>query len=229
MSCTKEEEKEAEIFATEEIADEIAAALGSSNSGISDEIVEIAQLSDDYISELKSTLSDTLYSADTSFTRTNPSGSVITYNYTFQMEYGYVFDGGKLNNFYYNGNASGSFDAPRIGSSDSRISDWTITGLEVSSSNYLLNGITTRTGVSQSKVRNKSNISSNSEISLVNVTINKSTFEIVEGTLEWSYTGTVDDQSHTYSVIVVYQGNGVAELTLNGIKYMINISSGEIE
>ena len=229
MSCTKEEEKEAEIFATEEIADEIAAALGSSNSGISDEIVEIAQLSDDYISDLKSTLTDTVFSVDTSFTRTNPSGSVVTYNYTFQMEYGYIFENGKLNRFYYNGNASGSLDAPRIGSSDSRISDWILTGLEVSSSNYLLNGTTTRTGVSQSKVRYKSNISSDSEITLTNVNINKSTLEIVEGTLEWNYTGTVNGQSYTYSVIIVYQGNGMAELTINGIKYIINISSGEIE
>ena len=53
--------------------------------------------------------------------------------------------------------------------------------------------------------------------------------EIVEGTLEWNYTGTVDDQSYTYSVIIVYQGNGMAELIINGIKYIINTSSGEIE
>lgn len=230
ISCSQEDEITDSTVVAEEVADDIAASLGSSNSGISSEITEIAGLADEYISDqLKSALSDTVYSVDTSFTRENQAGTLITYSYSYQMEYGYVFDGVSLDNLYYKGSVNGSFDAPRIGSSDDRSSDWSLTGLEISSSNYILNGSTIRTGNSVSKIRNKSQVTSNSQISLSNVKINKSALTIIEGTLTWNISGTVNEQNYNFVAIVSYLGNGKAELILDGITYTIDIVSGEIE
>lgn len=210
----------------EEVADDIAALIGSGNSGLSAEIVEIAELSEENMPE--SYKSDTLLVVDTTITRTNPSGTLITYQYTYQMQYGYIFEDAKLR-FFYNGDADGNFNAPRIASSGSRSSDWTIEGYEVSSTYYTLNGTTSGTSDTESKVRNKVKISSASQISVKNVKIDKSTLQILEGSLYLNITGTVDDQDFSYNVTIIYSGNGKAELTINGNTYIINISTGEIE
>lgn len=230
ISCSKEDDKTENTTVVADVADDIAASMGSSNSGLSSEIIEIAELSGEYADEgLKSMASDTVYSVDTNFTRENPAGTVITFNYSYQMEYGYIFEGSTLNRLYYNCTIEGGYDAPRISSADNRTSNWSLTGLDISSSAYILNGTTVRTGNSESKIRNKSQTYSDSQISLSNVKIDKSTLEIVEGTLTWHITGTVNAKSYDYNVIVSYLGNGKAELTIDGVKYTIDIESGEIE
>jgi hypothetical protein len=213
---------------TQDIADEIAASVGSSNSGLSSEIVSTAQLTKDYKS-LKSSVIDTLYSVDTMFTKSSTSGAKITYNYSYNVKYGYVFDNNSLNNMYYNSVLNGSYDALRISSTDDRKSSWVVTGLPASSSNYVLNGTTERTGSSQSKVRNKRSFTSGSQITLTDVKVNKSSLLIVSGTLNWSISGTLNGQSYSYSAVLIYQGNGTAQLTLNGTAYTISLSTGEIE
>ena len=51
ISCSQEDEITDSTVVAEEVADDIAASLGSSNSGISSEITEIAGLADEYISD----------------------------------------------------------------------------------------------------------------------------------------------------------------------------------
>ena len=230
VSCNKDDNNSlSEEYITEEVADDIAASLGTDNSGLSSEITDVAELSDTYNDKSQNMLTDTLYSVDTSFSITNPEGTLITYSYTYHMEYGYVLSDNKLDNIYYNGDVNGSFDAPRIGSSDNRTSNWIMTGLDVSSSEYNINGTSQRNGSSQSKIRNKSTINTTSQISVSNVKVNKSTLMITEGTLNYQLSGDVNGQSFNYSAIVTYSGNGEAELSINGMNYTINITTGEIE
>lgn len=209
------------------VADEIAATIGNDNSGLSSEIVEIANLGDDY--EMKSTKSnsDTVFSVDTTFFVTNQTDAIITFSYKKHMEYGYVFGSDALN-LYYNGTADGSFDAPRLSSNNNRTSNWSLTGLEISSSYYILNGTTERSGVTQSKVGNKSQISSDMEITLSDVLIDKSSYVITEGKLYINIFGSINTESFDYNATVNYIGNGTAELDLNGKIYIIDIDSGEI-
>lgn len=213
---------------TQDIADEIAASVGSSNSGITSEIVSTAELTKEYESA-KSSAIDTLYSVDTTITKSSTSGAIITYNYLYNIKYGYVFDDNGLSNMYYNSIIDGSFNAPRISSNDNRTSNWVMTGLPVSSSTYILNGTTERTGSSQSRVRNKRSFTSGSEITLTDVKVNKSSLKVVSGTLNWRITGTMNGQSYSYSAVLVYQDNGTAQLTLDGTTYTINLSTGETE
>ena len=214
----------------EEVADDIAALIGSGNSGLSAEIADVAEIAEENLPDTsKIVKSDTLYVVDTTIVRTNPSGAVITYNYTYQMQYGYLFDGGKLTGFFYDGEADGNFDAPRIASSSNSVSDWLLGNFEIGSSYYILNGTSSITSSTESKVRNKVKIKSNSQITVSNVKIDKSTFQILEGSLNLNISGTVDDQDFSYNVTIIYYGNGKAELTINGNTYIINISTGEIE
>jgi len=214
---------------TEDVAEDIAAALGSTNTGISEEIAETIAMAEEYAaSSLKSIMEDTVYLVDTSYTKTSPAGSLITYSFAFEMQFGYVFSNNKLASINYNSSVEGEFDAPRLGSSESRTSEWTMTGVEITASEYILNGSSDRTGNSQSKVRNKSQVMSSSSISLSNVTVNKSTLEITGGTLSWEIDGTVNGESFAYSATIVYMGDGLAQLSLNGNTYNVDITSGDI-
>lgn len=227
ISCSKEDDVVNPLIA-DEVAEEIAASLGNSNSGISSEVAEMAQLADAYSETTKSAMADTLISVDTLVSRKNPSGTLITYEYTYQMEYGYIFDGGNIQ-MYYNGSASGYFDAPRIASSDSRESSWILTGFEVSAGNYILNGTTSRTGNSRSKVGNEVQITSASQIVLSDIHVNKSTLAIESGSLSWEISGMVDEQSFSYTAVVYFEANETATLSLEGNVYTINLSAGEVE
>ncbi len=228
--CKKDDNLLSEEEIAEEVADDIAALIGSGNSGLSAEIADVAEIAEENLPDTSKTIkSDTLYVVDTTIVRTNPSGTVITYNYTYQMQYGYLFDGVKLTGFFYEGDADGSFDAPRIASSTSSVSDWLFENFEIGSSYYILNGTSSITSSTESKVRNKVKIKSNSQITVSNVKIDKSTLQILEGSLNLNISGTVDDQDFSYNVTVIYSGNGKAELTINGNTYIINLSTGEIE
>lgn len=213
---------------TNDIADEIALSLSSSNSGLSAEMAAVA----DYAAladpgTQKSVSVDTIYSADTSITVSG--NSEVTYSYTWQMQMGLTINGFSLYNFYYNATLNGGFDALRMSSTDSRTSNWVVDGLAGSSENYVLSGKSERIGQSQSKVRNQSEISSVSEITFSNVKIDKLTYEILEGTLTWYISGTVNNTSYSYTAIVTYLGNYQAILTLAGDEYTINILTGAID
>lgn len=229
--CKKDDDNSlSEEALADEVADEIAGLLGSGNSGLTAEFADVAEIAEENLPDTSNTMkSDTLSVVDTTIVRTNPPGTVITYNYTYQMQYGYLFDGGKLTGFFYDGDADGNFDAPRIASSTSSVNDWLLENFEIGTSYYILNGTTSITSSTESKVRNKVKIKSNSQITVSNVKIDKSTLQILEGSLNLNITGTVDDQNFSYNVTIVFKGDGKAELTINGNTYIINLSTGEIE
>ena len=226
-SCNDDDDNSGNSAVTDEVADEIASGSGDYTSGISSEVVEVAELAEAYANDLKAASLDTVM-MDTTFTKSN-SNSSYSYSYDYDAELGYVFEGASLKSIYYLGDVSGSYDAPRRGATDSRSSEWILTGLEVSASAYVVNGTTERTSSSQSKVRNKNAMTSGSDIIVSNVKIDKSTLEILEGTLTWDIEGTVNGESYSYNAVLTYQGNGMGELTIDGMKYDINITSGEVE
>ena len=234
VSCNKEETIDQPVD-TRDIADDVASVVGISNSGLSFEIIDVAQLANEYDSKatletdfLKSAQGDTIRTVDTTFMRRNPNGWAFTYQYSFNMEYGYVFEGAQLASIYYRGNNNGVVDAPRIGSSESRSSTWEMTGLELNSAAYVFNGTTMREGQSASKVRRRSSMNSNSQVRLSDVKVDKSTLAIVSGTLRWAISGTVNGQSFNFEFEVKYLGDNIAEVTINGDYYKIDVYNGEV-
>ena len=224
-SCNKDNELNDSAI-TNDVADDIAASLGKSNSGLSGELEDIAKLAAEYPNTKAATL-DTIYSVDTTFTRSSAEGAIISYSYSFHAEWGYVLQGATLNNIYYNAVVEGSYDAPRIGGSGNREGHWVMTGLQISSPTYIINGTSARLGNSHSKVRKKSTITSNSEVTLTDVKVDKSTYLIKGGTLSWNISGTVNDKEYSYSATIIFNGDGTAGLSINGTSYTIDLSKGE--
>jgi len=227
-SCKKEDSSSSANV--DDVADNIASSVGTSNSGLSSEMEQVTKLVKTSKSLLlKSTLADTLYSKDSSFSISNSPNAIITYNYAFNMKFGYVYALNSLSNIFCNTSINGGFDAPRISSTDSRTGKWVLTGLATSSNSYILNGTVAITGSSKSKVRNKSTATSVSDVTVTNVKINKTTSVITEGALNWSIKGQINGQTYAYTATVVYKGNGKADVTINGTTYTISLATGQVD
>lgn len=225
-SCQKDDETSTVV--TDEVADDIASTLGGNETGLAAEFSETTQIADAFNSSLKAAVADTLYAIDTTFTRINTPGASYTYSYNFSRQYGYVYQIGESFS-YYHGSLGGSYDTRRLSGTDYRTTDVKITGFSITSTTYALNGTSQRTGNCQSKVRNKSSVSSSSQITATDVKMNKSTYAIESGTLSWEISGKVNAIDFSYTAQVVFNGNGSATLTINGKEYTIDLSSGEVQ
>jgi hypothetical protein len=225
-SCQKDDETSTVII--DEIADDIASTLGGNGSGLADEFTETTQIADRFNASLKAAVADTLYATDTTFARTNTPGASHKYSYNFTRKYGYVYQIGE-SYFYYHGSLDGSYDTRRLAGADNRTTDVKITGFAITSTTYALNGTSQRSGNCQSKVRNKSTVTSSSQITATDVKMNKSTYAIESGSLSWEISGKVNDIDFNYTAQVVFNGNGSATLTINGKEYTIDLSSGEVQ
>ncbi|HHU35300.1 MAG TPA: hypothetical protein GXZ49_08750 [Bacteroidetes bacterium] len=226
MGC---EEKLADDPVADQVAEDIASTLGSSTSGISSEIQGVSLMVNLYSLGVKSGgITDTVYSTAKSFISLNEEGTQITFRYDYDLNWGLVLENSILH-AYYNSSISGSFDAPRISASDERSTNWKLTGLGGGSTEYILNGRSNRAGTTQLKIEDQVEITSTSDIVFNNVTVNKETLEITGGSLDWAIAGVIDGESFSYDATVVYKGDNLAQININGHKYSVNIEIGEIE
>ncbi|HWZ35277.1 MAG TPA: hypothetical protein VNW51_03920, partial [Mucilaginibacter sp.] len=120
----------------------------------------------------------------------------------------------------------GSYDGPRITSSDSGNASVTIGGLSSTATNYIINGSYDRKGSFTSKVDTKASGSSHVVISVSNVTLAKPLRTITGGTATITISGTTSSGTFSYSGTLVFNGNNQATLTVGTSVYIINILTG---
>ncbi len=123
----------------------------------------------------------------------------------------------------------GSFDGPRLSSSNSGSSNFTIAGLTTTATNFVINGEYKRAGQFQSKVGTKASGNSNVDIVVTNLTLSKPGRNIVSGSATISITGTSPKGTFSYTGTIVFNGGGTALLTINGTAYTINLVHGWCE
>jgi hypothetical protein len=122
---------------------------------------------------------------------------------------------------------SGSFNGPRLSSSNSGSATVTIAGLTQASANFVLNGEYKRSGSFQSKVGNKATGNSNVDIVGTNISLSKPDRKILSGNATISITGTGPrGVSFSYTGTIVFNGDNTATLTINGDAYTINVITG---
>lgn len=123
----------------------------------------------------------------------------------------------------------GTFDGPRLTSSNSGSSTFTIAGLTTTAANFVVNGEYKRAGTFQSKVGNKASGSSNVDIVVTNLVLIKPTRKIASGSATIAITGTSPKGSFSYTGTIVFNADSTALLTINGIAYTINLTHGWCE
>ena len=127
-------------------------------------------------------------------------------------------------------NYKGSFDGPRLSSSNTGSAKVTIAGLSPTATVFVLNGDYVRDGSFQSKVGNKASGNSHIDIVGTNITLSKPERKIVSGSATIAITGTgPKGNSFSYTGTIVFNGDGTALLTINGTAYTVNLTHGWCE
>jgi hypothetical protein len=164
-----------------------------------------------------------------SISRQSNAGSAVTFNY--KLKYNYTVDCNKNSQpdslsgmLTY----SGSFSGPKLSSSNSGSSVFTVNGLLPTVTDFVVNGEFKRAGSFSSKVDTTNHGNSNIGVVINSLTILKHSRNIVSGNAAISVTGDVPKKgSFSYTGILVFNGNGTATLTLNGTVYLIKLDSGD--
>lgn len=121
----------------------------------------------------------------------------------------------------------GSFNGPRLTSTNTGSANVTIAGLTQTATNFVINGEYKRDGSFQSKVGNKASGNSSVDITVTNLAISKSNRKIVSGNGTISITGTgPKGTTFSYTGTIVFNSDETATLTINSNAYTVNLITG---
>lgn len=236
IAACNDDDSTAPAMASEEAAEIVAASLAEDTQGLSVQVEDASQEAEGLVEEANSggRIAETTscgFDTTATFTRTNPAGTLITYDYAFTYTYGLDCDQNNMPesmNFAFT--QSGEVDAPRFSSVDSRNGDWLLNGLELSTTEYVVNGSYEREGVQTSKVRNQNAYTFELSQNLSNLRINKGTYQIEGGTSSFTMTGSATTGGNfNFSGTITFLGNGSAQITISGDSYIASLDDGEID
>ncbi|MBT1710810.1 hypothetical protein KK062_21390 [Fulvivirgaceae bacterium PWU5] len=227
-ACKDDDEKEA--VSNDEAAEMIASSLAESSSGFAAVADESATVTDGVMDVYNGGRTASCgYEYEQTFTRTNSSNAPVTYEFVYTYHYLLSCENDAPKSMEVNVTYDGEFDGPRISSAHEGSADITITKLENTSATYSIDADYQWHGSLQSKIRNQNSTSSSVEITLDDVVVDKESHEILSGSASATITGTATGKgSFTYTGTVVFNGNHMAELTVKGSKYLINVTTGSV-
>jgi hypothetical protein len=239
FSCKKDSTSSNNAVTTDQAADIAASSLAENSEGLASVTDDIAvnaqgissvntggltinstgQSTSSVHQECGTTLTD-------SVTRALTIDSV-TVNYNFKYTHTLNCNNSVPDNLVNTLTYSGSFNGPRLTSSNSGSATVTIAGLSQSAANFVLNGEYKRSGSFQSKVGNDATGNSNVDIVGTNITLSKPDRKILSGSATIAITGTGPrGNSFSFTGNIVFNGDNTATLTINGTVYTINVVTG---
>ncbi|MFK7932874.1 MAG: hypothetical protein AB8G22_05150 [Saprospiraceae bacterium] len=229
-ACNKDEENvtlETNTVTEEEIVDAVTVALSENGAGVSQEAQDVATLADD----LENFVSDEIIFRDSPCDINQDSTTTFSHNDTrlsANYESNWKWKVNCNNNSIpqtidYQRSTSGTYETPRLNSTDAATSSWVLSSL-ITGDDYLLNGSYSRKGTQTSKVRDQVEFTSTINIELDNLSLDKGEKRISSGIASFSMSGETND-GNNFSVNgdIVFLGNGAATLVINGNTYQIEL------
>lgn len=216
LSACSEEAVET-LVSEEEAAEVVTNAVAADVEGMIAEIEEATEMAEAYA---YSTYCGMAF--DSTLTHADNSG-IRTYDY--MVSWDWALSCNSLNipeTLTYSAASTGSYEVPRMSSSDGGTHNFTIGGLNLSSTEFIYNGTYSRSGTQQSNINTQSSFTSNLQVTASHVTIDKTTRTITSGTAPITLTGSGSGgTTFTYPGTLVFNGNQSATLTINGNTYQI--------
>lgn len=122
-------------------------------------------------------------------------------------------------------NSSGQYQTPNTTSNDTGNGNLIISGLEVTSSTYVVNGTFVRDGTQNVNLDTQKTLTSKVTLTMEGIKVNKSTFKIQTGSkVSAIITGSSSSgKKFSFTGIVKYNDDGTLTITLNGKDYMVTI------
>lgn len=210
-ACRKTPEEIAALVSESEAAEIAETAVSERTAGATMPAVDMAAI-------LETTVQTCGVPGDTSFQRSQNSAAA-GYEYTFNL--GWLVNCNDLNipqSASVDVSGAGSFTTAHWSGSDQTAGNLTFTGLAPSASEYVANGSYTLTGDLTGNLRRTDpTLDCTTEITLTNLSIRKSDYQITGGTgaLEIAATNG-QGNSQTLSGTLVFNGDGTVTATVNG-------------
>ena len=204
-SCKKQEDAGAAVTEEEAVA-VVSQAVLPESGGIAVQVADAASMAGKYSSYCGVT-------RDTSIVRSSVAGALVSYQ--LSAAWSWTLTCAASSRFSYSFQGSCSYDAPRVSSDDRLSATLSITGIEPAVAKYTVNTNLTRKGTQVAKVRRQNSFSSELNFTGTNVEVDKTSRQIVAGTLAVTLSGsTSGGRSFNYSGTLVFKGNKTAALTL---------------
>jgi hypothetical protein len=214
------------VLTSDEGADFIATSLAASTNGlstVSGDITLNAQTVFD-----SNTSSGCGVNKAITVSHTAPTGAACTYNYQLNYNYTVNCNANKVaDNITGSSTDNGNFDSPRLSSTNGGTSTFRVAGLTPTSTTYVINGEYKRAGTFTSKIDSKSTSNITVDFVLTNLTLNKTTKQIISGTAIVTITGnTAANAGISFVGSVTFTGNNKATVALNGSIYTVDLITG---
>jgi sterol desaturase/sphingolipid hydroxylase (fatty acid hydroxylase superfamily) len=164
--------------------------------------------------------------SDTSISGQNTVGASVTYDYDLSWNQLLTCKDDIPESFQFNFTGNTNYDAEYMSSEDSSNAQFTVTGLQPSSAQYIFNLTYQRKGSQTAKAGGTNTFTSTISITSSDLTVDKSSGEIVSGNAAVNISGaTTTGRSFSFSGTLTFTGNKQATLILgNGNTYTITWS-----
>lgn len=155
-------------------------------------------------------------SSDTTISGTSQAGALITYSYNLVYNRTSVCTGGVVSCYNTTITGGSSYSFMLMSSADSTSAQISVSGVQSSSSSYLLNETYVRKGTQQSFITNQHAFASTLTFTSNNIIIDKTTKKITSGTATVKFNGTdLTGKAVSSTATVTFLGNNQATLVLN--------------
>lgn len=214
--CKKDEDRPP--VENEDVSDLIANSFEKDAYGLGQQLEDAFLLTRSYMNA-----SYCGYSADTSI-YAHYQGVAVQYTYTIDWDWNIHCSGSTANLVNVHNHCEGNCTTSILISNLNSWSDLTITGLEASYSEFILDGTYKRTGDFNSRLRDQHSFNCILNVSLADLMVNKYTYVINGGTAHIDAICTTSDgQEFNFSGTLIFNGNENCTLTLEGKVYTVQL------
>ncbi|MDP9076194.1 MAG: hypothetical protein M3O71_02125 [Bacteroidota bacterium] len=227
VSCKKNDSSSVNIkgnVSNDEAADMVAASVSTNLNGVAGVSGDVTVSAQAFVGLHLPCGTSKSDSVSRQSTGTNVS-------YSYKLKYSYMLNCNSDNqpdNLVSNLAYSGTYSGPHISSSNSGSSAFIVGGLSPSATAYVINGEYKRDGSFKSKVDTTNAGSSSIDIAVKSLTLSKPDRKIASGSATFTITGNVPKKGNfNYNGSIVFNGDGTANLTVNGTVYVVVLATGE--
>lgn len=217
MSCKKEEEP---VLTDEQTTEVVESTVSTNDAGVTTDYTEMAKVAVDDYNTYKYNCT---YADDTTYT-INQSTGIRTYNTTVNLAWTVDCNGGTVNAITFDYNRSGSYSGPKLTRSGSETGQLTFTNLESADSYVIANGSLTANGNLDFSVQGDEKTASTvMTISLSELQVDKTSYEILSGSGTLNVEATGEENSTTLTGSIIFVGGGQATVTVNGYSHTFDL------
>jgi len=216
-ACKKNKEP---VISNDEAADVVETTVSTKDAGVSDDYTEMSKI---VVEDYALYQSNCSYTDDTSYSVTQNTG-VRTYDMDMTLSWTVDCTGGQANSVIFDYNKTGTYNGPRLTRTGKSSGQLTFTNIAPTETYLIANGTLTANGTSDFSVQGTDkSLSTVTTFTLSNLHVDKTTYEITEGTATVNLEATGEDDSLTLTGSVTFLGSGQATITINGTSYTIDI------